>query len=361
MKIFDRYIIKKFLGTFFYTVLLFTMVSTVIDFSEKAEKLMDEPVSWWQIITEYYLNFIPYINNLLWPIFVLIAVIFFTSRLARNSEIISIFNAGVSFRRLMVPYLISALFIMTLQLIGAHYVVPIANKTKFAFENKYIFKGNDQGKNRDVHLSIDADTQAYIRYYSKRDTTARDVRIEKYIDNRMKEVISAQRMKWVRPPHQWKLYDYTIHRYSGTEEELIVKEDQSKEISIKIRPDDFIQYVNQKDWLTTPELREFIREERKKGRANTEVYETELHRRTADAISIVILTLIGMTLASRKVRGGMGLHLAAGVIIGAVYVFLSKMSITFAVSDVISPSVAVWIPNIVFGIITIYLIAKAQK
>lgn len=337
------------------------MVSIVIDFSEKAERLMDEPVTWWQIFTEYYLNFIPYINNLLWPIFILISVIFFTSRMAKNSEIISIFNAGVSFRRLLMPYMLSAMFLMIIQLIGAHYIVPIANKTKFGFENKYIYKGNDHGKNKNVLITIDPKTQAYIRYYNKGDTSARDIRIEKYSAGQVVKVITAQEMKWVKPPHIWEIEDYAIHKFDGTDETLIVKDEKSKEIDIKILPGDFIHYINQKEWLTSPELRQFIREQKKRGKAHTEVYETELHRRTADAISILILTLIGMTLASRKVRGGVGLHLASGIIIGAVYIFLSKLSVTFAVSNVISPSIAVWIPNIIFGALTIYLIAKAQK
>lgn len=361
MKILDWYIIKKFLGTFFYTALIFTMIATVVDYSERAEKLIDEKVPAWEIISEYYLNFIPWINSLLWPIFVLIAVIYFTSRLARDSEFIAIFNAGVSFQRLLVPYMVSAIFLMTILLVGAHYVVPKANKVKFGFELKYISKGDDQGQDRDVHISVDPHKQVYVRYYNKKDTTARDVRIEEYKDLKVTKVTMAERMSWISPPHNWELENYVVHSYNGTEEKLNVHEKEKKIISIQIQPEDFSQYKHEKDWLTSPQLLEYIATEKAKGRANTSIYEAEYHRRTADAVSVLILTLIGVAISSRKVRGGMGLHLARGIILGAVFIFLSKLSITFAVSDVISASLAVWIPNIAFALVAIYLTFVAQK
>ncbi len=336
------------------------MVSTVVDFSERAEGFVAAPLSWWEIFTQYYLNFIPYINNLLWPIFVLISVIFFTSRMARDSEIISIFNAGVSFRRLLVPYMLSALFLTTIQLVGAHFIVPNANEAKFKFENTYLTDRHERGRQRDVHISINPQTQVFVRYYSKSDTSARDIRIEKYRDNRIVKVTSAQRMEWIAP-QKWKIEDYVVHAYDGLDEQLNIYHDSSKVVSMDVGPGDFVQYEHHKEWLTSPEIIEYIRQEKKRGQANTEIYETELHRRTADAISILILTLIGMTLASRKVRGGVGLHLASGFIIGAIYIFLSKLSVTLASSDVITPAVAVWIPNLIFGIISFFLIAKAQK
>lgn len=361
MKLLDRYIIGKFLGTFFYTALIFTMIATVVDYSERAERLMVEKVPGWQIISEYYLNFIPWINSLLWPIFVLIAVIYFTSRLAKDSEFIAVFNAGISFYRLLVPYMISALFLTGLLLAGAHYVVPKANKVKFGFENKYISKDSDKGQTRDVHISINPGTQVFVRYYNKGDTTARDVRIEEYKEHRLVKVTVADRIEWVAEPHQWKIEDYTVRTYEDINETLEVFKGRDTIIPLAIQPDDFSEFKHQKDGMTSPQLLQYIHEEKSKGRANTEIYEAEYHRRTADAVSIIILTLIGAAIASRKVRGGVGLHLARGIIIGAVYIFLSKLSITFAVSSVISTSFAVWIPNIVFGFLSVYLIMKAQK
>ena len=361
MKRIDRYIITKFLLTFFYTALLFTLISLVIDFAEKAEKLLNEDVSWFRILNEYYLNFIPYINGLLWPLFVLIAVIFFTSRLAKDLEFIAILNAGVSFRRIMLPYLLTSTFIAVLFFIGVHYVIPDANKVKFNFENTYIFKSNDKGKTRDVHLMVNDSTKVFVRYYRKVDTSAKDVRIETFSGGRVSKVIEAKDMTWVDTPNIWKLESYMIHLFGPTNEELVNGMDSTMQISLNLFHQDFIQFVNDKEYMTSPELMDFIRSEREKGRSNLVQYEVEYHRRTAESFTIIILTLIGMILSSRKVRGGMGLHLALGISLGAIFIFLSRFSVTFASSQSIQPLLGVWIPNLIFLAIAAYLLSKAQR
>jgi len=361
MKLLDRYIIGKFLLSFLYTALLFTLISVVIDFADKSEKFIKEDVAWTRILTEYYLNFIPYINGLLWPLFVLIAVIFFTSRLARDSEFIAMLNAGVSFRRLMVPYLWTSLFIAIAFYFGSHDIIPRANKIKFEFENTHIFKSNDKGKTRDVHIMIGPDTKVFVRYYRKSDTTARDVRIERFSQGQIAEVTEVERLEWKKPPNIWEMSNYSIHRFEGEDEELIINQDSSQEIALEMYPKDFVRFVNDKEQMTSNQLRTYLKEQRAKGRSNLRSYEVELHRRTAESGTIIILTLIGMIVASRKVRGGLGLHLALGISLGAIFVFLSRFSVTFATNQNLHPVLGVWIPNLIFFVVGIYLFTKAQR
>jgi len=361
MKLLDRYIIRKFLLSFLYTALLFTLISVVIDFADKSENLIKEEVPWTRILSEYYLNFIPYINGLLWPLFVLIAVIFFTSRLARDSEFIAMLNAGVSFRRLMLPYFITSVFIAILFFWGSHYIIPQANKIKFDFENTHIFKSNDKGKTRDVHMMVGPDTKVFVRYYRKSDTTARDVRIEKFKDGQISEVTEVERMDWKRPPNVWEISNYSIHRFGEEGEQLIIVQDSSEELALELYPKDFVRFVNDKEQMTSTQLRAYLSEQRAKGRSNLRAYEVELHRRTAESGTIIILTLIGMIVASRKVRGGLGLHLALGISLGAIFVFLSRFSVTFATNQSLNPILGVWLPNIIFMGVAIYLFTKAQR
>lgn len=361
LKQLDKYIIKKYLLTFLFTLLLFTVISCVIDFSDKVEDFIEEPVTKMQIIQEYYLNYIPYINGLLTPLYALIAVIFFTSRLAYNSEIISILNAGVSFRRLLVPYLVAASIIAGFHMLANHYVIPKGNKERLDFEHTYIWKYSDKGKTNDVHLFLAPNEKVYIKYYRKRDTTARDFRIEKFEENKLVYTLKAQRAKWLSEPNNWRLIDYEIRTFDGRKEEIVFGKGETLDTAINITPQDFVRYANQKEMMDTPELQEFIDIEKSRGVGNTKVFEVEKHRRTAEPFTIIILTLIGVSVAARKVRGGMGLHLALGVAVGACYIFLSKFSITFATNESLSPLLGVWIPNIIFTTIAIILVAKAQK
>ncbi|MCP3931466.1 MAG: YjgP/YjgQ family permease [Bacteroidetes bacterium] len=360
-KLLDKYIIRKYLSTFLFTVLIFTLIAMAIDFSEKIEKFIEEPVTVQQIILDYYANYIPYINGLLWPLYALIAVIFFTSRMAYNSEIISILNAGVSFRRMMMPYLFSAFVIGGGHLVANHLMIPKGNNTRLDFEHSFIWKDNDKGKIKDVHMFLSPDTKVYIRYYRKRDTSARDFRMERFKDSELVYLLKAGEAKWVGPPNKWSLRNYEIRTFDGMDESLIIGKGKKLDTAFNLFPNDFVRYINQKEMMTTPQLNEFIRTETERGIGNTQIYEIEVLRRTAEPFSILILTLIGMSVASRKVRGGMGLHLAIGVGLGAVYIFLSKFTMTFATNQAMPIVLGVWLPNIIFFGIAVYLMIKAQK
>ena len=361
LKILDRYIIKKYLSTFFFTVLIFTMISIVIDFSEKIEDFIEEGLGVFQILSEYYINWILWINGLLFPLYALISVIFFTSRMAYNSEIISILNAGVSFRRLMRPYLIAGTFIFLLHFFGNHFFIPIGNKKHFTFQHTYVHKHDDKGKNNDVHLFIEPGTKVYIDHFNKRTNKATDFRIEKFSDNKLVYLLKAESAEWVEEPNKWKINNYITRTFDGLKEGFVNGEGERIDTIINIGPDDFVRYINHKEMMDTEELLAFINKEQSRGVGNTKVYEVELHRRTAEPFTILILTLIGFAVASRKVRGGMGFQLALGVGIGAVYIFLSKFSTTFATNEGLSPLMGVWLPNIVFFLVAMLLIFRAQK
>ncbi|MCG8327844.1 MAG: LptF/LptG family permease [Chitinophagales bacterium] len=357
----DRYIIKKFMSTFFFAVLIFTMISVIIDFSEKVEKFIESDITRREIFLEYYPGFIGYIGGLLWPLYTLIAVIFFTSRMASNSEIISIFNAGVSFRRLMRPYMISASIIAIMHLIGNHYLIPLGNKLRLDVEHAYIWTTNDKGKTQDVHMFLSPDSKVYINYYRKRDSTARKFRLENFKNNELVYLLKANTAEWVGPPDKWRLRNYEERTFDGRKESLIIGKGKQKDTTLNLTPADFVDYKEQHTMMTSAELSEYISKQKQRGVGNTKKYEIEYHRRSAEPFTIFILTIIGMAVAARKVRGGIGLHLAIGVGIGAMFIFLSRFAVVFATGQVIPTIVGIWFPNAMFSLVALYLVAKAQK
>jgi len=361
LKILDRYIIKKFLGTFLFTMAIFTMIAVVIDFSDKVEDFIEEQVPLSEMLFDYYLNFCLFMVGQLIPLYALISVIFFTSRMASNSETISILNAGVGFGRILRPYLISAGLIAGFHFIANHYLIPNGNKSRLDFEHTYIWKSNDKGKKSNVHFFIGPETTVYIKRYNKRNNTADDFRLEQIKDNKLIYTLKARKAVYVDTIQKWTLKDYEIHTFDGMKESLDIGLKKSMDTTLNLRPDDFIRFLNQKDMLITPELRHAILRDRERGVGNTKEYQVEVERRSSEPFSIIILTIIGVAIAGRKVRGGMGLHLLLGVICGAIYIFLIKFSITFANNDVISPMVGVWLPNFIFTIVAIYLVRNAQK
>ncbi len=360
LKILDRYIIIKFLATFFFVVLIFSMIAVIIDFSQNVEEFIDEKLGAWQVSKEYYFNFIVFINGLLWPLFAMISVIFFTSRMAYNSEIISILNAGVSFRRLVRPYLIAGGLLATMHLILNHFIIPVSNKTRLDFFHAYIHKESDKGNTRDVHMFIDSTTKVYVRDYFKQDSFARNFRLERLSGNKLESFIEADEARWNGKAKKWKLSNYEIHTFDGIKEGIVVGGKSKLDTAFQLTPDDFVRYDDTRERIPSTRLAKFIAEEKRRGVGNTKGYEIELYRRTADPVTIIIVTLIGVAVASRKIRGGMGLHLALGIVLGAVFVFVAKFSITFATNEALSAWLGVWIPNMFFGCVALWLMKRAQ-
>lgn len=361
LTILDRYIIKKFLSTFFFVVLIFSMIAVIIDFSQNVEEFIDEKLGPWQVSSEYYFNFIVFINGLLWPLFAMISVIFFTSRMAFNSEIISILNAGVSFRRIIRPYLIGGGLLAIMHLLLNHFVIPVANKTRLDFFHAYIVKESDHGNTRDVHMFVEPQTKIYVRDYFKRDSFARNFRLEHIEGNRLKSYIEADEARWKGSKRKWQLSNYEIHTFDGKKEGIVVGGKEKLDTALLLTPEDFVRYDDTREKIPSTRLAKFIAEEQLRGIGNTKGYEIELYRRTADPVTLLIVTLIGVAMASRKIRGGMGLHLALGIVLGAVFVFIAKFSITFATNEALPAWLGVWLPNIFFGAVALWLVGKAQR
>lgn len=361
LKRIDRYIIGKYLRTFLFSILIFTAIALVIDFSEKVSKFIEKPITVGYILRHYYVPFIPWINSLLFPIYALITVIFVSSRMAFNAEVISILGAGVSFRRYLRPYIIAASIVAIFHLFANHIWIPIGNQTLKPFENEYVSSRHIKNKSRHVHVFISPDTKVYVRYFRNRDTTGTDFRLEKFDGTELVEVISAKTIEWLRPPNNWRLRGYEVHRFKDSVETLEFFPRGKLDTAFNLVPDDFVWVANEKEMMTTNDLVRFMKKEQEKGLTPTKSYSIEMHRRTAEPVTIIILTILGASIASRKVRGGMGVHLAVGVIVGAVFIFLSKFAITFATNPSVPAMLGVWIPNIIFTGITIYFLMRAQQ
>lgn len=361
LTILDRYILKKYFFTFFFTMVTLSAVAVVFDISERIEKFLSKDLGFWEVTRDYYLNFIPWINSLLFPMYSLITVIFFTSRMADQTEIIPMLGSGMSFRRLLRPFMIASGLVTLLHLGGNHLVVPKGNKTLREFENKYIKQSNVVSKDRNVHLFVEPGVEAFVVSFSVSDSSGQQFQLRKYDSSRITQVLTAKSIRWKSEPDVWTLRDYEIRTLRDTTEDFEVHHGEALDSSLNLLVSDFVITRNQKDMMTTPELSRFIDRELVKGSGITKGYEVEMHRRTADPFTSMILSFIGACIASRKVRGGMGLHLAMGVILGVVFIFLSKLSITIANNDAFSPFAAVWLPNLTFSLVGWYTYRLAQK
>ncbi len=360
LKIIDKYIIKKYMSTFFFSTLMFTIIALVVDFSERIQVFITKPLTTKQIIMEYYLPFIPWINGLLWPLFSLITVIFFTSRMAKNSEITAALASGTSYLRLLRPYVISSVILAVILLFANHYLIPEGNKTMKTFENKYVYS-NERVRSENIHLFIGPDTKIFLRSFRKADTSGTIFRLEKFEGNQLVYMLRAGQLKWMGPPNHWQLRNYEIRKFDGEEEELILGRGKTIDTTLQLYPRDFIRYTNEREMMTTQEMVEFIDYEQSKGLDTAKSFIAELHRRSAEPVTIIILSLIGCAISSRNVRGGMGLHLAMGVLIGFMFILISKFAITFATNLDLSAAIAMWSPNVIFGILAVFLIFRAQK
>ena len=361
LKKLDWYIVKKFLSTFFFTVLIFTMISVVIDFSEKIEKFIEEPITWFQIVFGYFPTFALNIAGMLWPLFTLISVVFFTSRMAYNSEVISVFNAGISFNRLMYPYMFGATILGLMHFFGNHFVIPEGNKVRLDLVYKYIHKNDDKGKTQDVHLFLSPDVKIFVHRFYKGQNRINKFHLEHFEGQQLKYQMKANIGRWIEEEKKWTFKDYEIRTFDEDNEGLLVGKGAELDTVLNFSPADFVDYIEQHTMMTTPELQEYIHYLDERGAGNTKKYIVELHRRTAEPFTIYILTIIGLAIAARKVRGGLGLHLALGLGISAIFIFLSRFAIVFAISSALPPLIGIWIPNIIFSAIAFYLVLIAQK
>jgi lipopolysaccharide export system permease protein len=366
VKILDKYILKRYLGSFFFIVLLFSMLSVVVDSAEKIEDFLEEsgPTAG-EVFFDYYLNFIPFINSLIFPLYNLIAVIFFTSRLAANSEFIAMVGNGVHHYRLLVPYLLGATCIASIHYYGNHYLIPQSNVTRTTFENTYIWKHNFVGKSAHFHAAVSPTEEFYLQGFNRYDSSGSQFAWIQHDSSglRRKSVLTASKIKLLSPPNRWRLSGIKKRsKINDYKDAIDLKPPQDLiDTTIGLYIGDLIKRDNHKDNMTTDELIEYINKQKEKGLGGTLIFEVERYRRTADPFSIFILTLIGFSIASRKMRGGMAWHLVLGVLLCAIYIFMAKFSTTFSINGELPPIVGVWVPNVIFSAIALFIILKAKK
>lgn len=353
----DWYIIKQFLGTYIFTIALIISISVVFDINEKIDKFLNPDVPLKAIVFEYYLNFIPYFANLFSPLFTFIAVIFFTSKLAERSEIIAMLSSGISFRRLMVPYMISATIIAFTTYALSAYIIPPANITRIEFQNTYIRnKKVEYAKN--IQLEVEPGVIAYFDSYDSRSGMGRKFSLEQFDGKHLVSRLTAQRIKY-DTLYQWTVADYIIRDFDGMRE--TITEGAHKDTTLTIVPSDFLISVNDAETMTSPELNKHIRRQKKRGIANVKMFEIEYHKRYAGIMAAFILTTIGVSLSSRKVKGGMGLNIGIGIALSFSYILFITVTSTFAINGYVSPMTAAWIPNILYTFIAIYLYRRAPR
>lgn len=354
IKILDRYIIGKFLGTYVFAIMLILAITIMFDVNEKLDAFLKAPLK--ATVFDYFLNFLPYFANQFSPLFTFIAVIFFTSKLADNSEIIAMLSAGMSFRRLLRPYLISAAIIAAATYVLSAYIIPPANVKRIDFTNTYVKnKRVDYGTN--IQLQVGKGEIAYMSRYDNISHTGYKFSLETFKDKKLVSRLTAQSIRY-DTLYNWQVRDYMIRDFKGTREEI--RRGSRLDTVIPIEPRDFLISKNDQEMLTTPALSEYISRQKERGVANIKSFEIEYHRRFAMCAAAFILTVIGMSLSSKKVKGGMGLNIGIGLALSFSYILFMTVTSSFAISGYTSPVVAMWIPNILYTAIAIVLYYKAS-
>ena len=355
IKQFDAYIMKKFLGTFFFIILLLFAIIVMFDINEKLDAMLAAPLK--ETVFKYFMNFIPYFMNQFAPLFVFISVIYFTSKMADHSEIIAILSSGISFKRLTVPYLVSATIIALITLVLALYIIPPANVKRIEYTNQWVKnKRVDYGDN--IQLQLRPGVMVYMARYDNITRHGSRISIDEFKGKELKTRITAADANY-DTLGRWKLVNYEIRRFNG-EKETRTK-GASMDTMLNITPRDFLISKNDQETLTSPELRRYISEQKKRGVANIQQFEIEYEKRFAMTAAAFILTIIGLSLSSRKVRGGMGLNIGIGLLLSFSYILFMTVTQTFAVNGYTSPRVAMWIPNFLYLIIAIFLYRKASR
>lgn len=359
LKRLDWYIMKKFLGTYVFAIALIISIAVVFDFNEKQDRFMSHDAPWSAIIFDYYLNFIPYFANLFSPLFVFIAVIFFTSKLAENSEIIAMFSTGMSFKRMLRPYMLSAAIIAVVTFGLGAYIIPKGSVTRINFEDKY-YKSRKMNTAHNIQLEVDSGVIAYIDRFENYSNTGYRFSLDKFKEKQLVSHLTARSITYdTSAVHKWIVKDYMIREMEGMKE--IITKGARIDTTLFMEPADFLIMKNQQEMLTSPQLSEYIDRQKQRGFANIKEFEIEYHKRIAMSFASFILTLIGVSLSSRKTKGGMGLHLGIGLALSFSYILFQTIASTFAVNGNMPPAIAVWIPNILYSFIAFYLYQKAPK
>ena len=352
MKRLDWYIIKKFLGTFFFSIVLILSIAIVFDLTEKMDDFFENQVPLREVLLDYYVPFIPYYMNMFSSLFIFISVIYFTSKLAGNSEIIAMQATGMSYHRLMVPYAVSAGILFALAVVLGGWVIPKSSERMLHFTDKYIEHFTAESA-RNIQLEVEPGTILHIESFQRRSGIGYRCSIEEFEGKTLVKRTTADRI-YYDSLENWHLDTYVGRSFT-------LERGRRKEITLPIVPDELFITAQQAQQMTTPELRHYMNRQRQRGSGNVKAFEVEYHKRWASPVGAFIMTLLGVTMSSRKIRGGMGKNLGIGIVLTAGYILFSTVSTTFSVNNVMSPFMAAWLPNLVFLAISIPLYKRASQ
>jgi lipopolysaccharide export system permease protein len=359
LKILDIYVIRKFLSTFLLSIALILSIAVIFDLSEKIDDFLESGAKLNTILFDYYLNFIPYFAVLFSSLFAFLAVIYFTSRMAYNTEIIAILSSGMSFRRLMLPYFISAVLIAAVSYFLSDQVIPNANKVKLDFEEQYVKKRPVRFKTKDFHRQIEPGVYVYLHSYSNVSQVGYQFTIEKFEEGELVSKMVADQIRWDTTVNKWRARRYYIRTIDGLQE--TIEEGKQIDTTLAMHPDDFKMRLTIVETMSLKELDEFIQKQLMQGETNVTSYLIERHNRIAFPFTTFILTLIGVAVSSRKMRGGIGLQIALGVVISFSYILFIQFSKQFAIGGLLPVIAAVWLPNIFFLIVALFLMRLAPR
>lgn len=359
LRILDWYIIKKFLGTFFFAMLLIIVITVIFDISEKIDDFIEGKAPLNAIIFEYYLNFIPYFVTLFSSLFTFVTVIFFTSKMAYQSEIIAILSSGISFNRFLYPYFIGACILAIFSFVLNDVIMPPANQKRLEFEDKYM-KNPVVYLQQNVHQQVEPGLFIYFETFSNATETASRFSMERYDDDRLVSKLMANNASWNKTKEKWTIKNYYVRDIDSIGNETLTV-GAELDTTINLHPSEFKRRENFIETMNISELRDFIDNRKLQGSDDINTYIIELNKRIAFPFSTFILTLMGVSLSTRKVRGGIGIHVGIGLALSFLYILFMQFSSEFATKGNLSPVVAAWVPNIIFGVVGIFLYRLAPK
>jgi lipopolysaccharide export system permease protein len=334
------------------------MIVIIFDLSENIDEFISKDAPLQSIIFDYYLNFIPYFINLFSYLFTFISVIYFTSHMASNSEIIAILSSGISYTRMLRPYFISAIFLALLSFYLANFLIPHTNQKRRVFTDTY-FQNLSKNKDEHIHLQINPGAFVYVESFNIKAKTGYRFTLEKFQGNHLQYKIIADKIVWDSISGQWQIHNYTARTISGTKESI--RRGTTLDTTLNLLPAEL--YIKKENYeeMTFTELRRHITNEKLKGAEEVVFYDMEKHNRIASPFSMLVMTLIGVSLSSRKLRGGIGMHLGLGILLTFAYILLMRITTVFATYGDLPPYLAAWIPNIIFGLIGLFLLKTAPK
>ena len=359
LTIIDEYVIRKFLGTFFFAILLIVMIAVVFDFSEKIDDFIEKNAPLGAVIFDYYLNFIPYFAVLFMPLFTFVAVIYFTSRMAYNTEIVAILSSGVSFDRLLRPYFISATIIALFSFILNNFIIPDSTKKMLAFEELYYRNRPATFTKINIHRQIEPGVIIYLESFNTYNNFGRKFSIEKFENGELVSKLLSDDIRWDSTKNKWVIRNYYIRDYEGNNQ--IITKGLIIDTTLNITPEEFKRRDNAIQAMDLRELNDYIASQKMQGSSNIELSLMEKYKRFSIPFSTFILTLIGVSVSSRKAKGGIGMHIGIGLMLSFSYILFMQFSTQFAVGGIFNPFLAVWIPNIIFAFIAFLLYRLAPK